>query len=79
MIRMIAIPIICFVIAIVYGAKNPCTRTYAIAVGLLFIPTISNYYNERQIIYYRLGHHCTDRELYWKDLFQTQIKVSIDY
>ncbi len=48
---LVAIPLICFTTAIVFGVKNSFNWIYPLAVALLFMPTIFIYYNESAAFY----------------------------
>lgn len=48
---MIAIPIICFITAIIYGIFNSLNMLYPVLVGLLFIPAVFIYLNESALFY----------------------------
>ena len=48
---LIVVPLICFVCSLVYGIKNSFCLAYAIAVAILFIPTILIFYNSTTWVY----------------------------
>lgn len=48
---LVAIPLICFAAAIVFGVRNALNWIYPLAVALLFVPTIFIYYNESAAFY----------------------------
>lgn len=48
---LIAIPVICFAISVVYGMKNGFHFEYAAIVAVLFIPSIFIFYNVSAWIY----------------------------
>ncbi len=48
---LIAIPLICFVIALVFGIKHSFNLLYPMAVALLFAPTIFIFYNSTAWVY----------------------------
>jgi hypothetical protein len=50
-ILLIVLPLICFVTALVYGAKNSFNLLYTIAVSLLFVPTIYIFFNPTAWVY----------------------------
>ena len=51
LILLIAIPVICFVCALLYGTKNGFNIIFPIVVGLLFIPSLFIFYNETAWVY----------------------------
>lgn len=51
LVLLVAIPLICFVTAIVFGVKNAFHWPYPLLVALLFAPTIFIYYNESAAFY----------------------------
>lgn len=51
LILLIAIPLVCFVAALLHGAKWGFNVFFAITVAALFIPTIFIYYNSSAWIY----------------------------
>lgn len=51
LVLLLAIPLICFSIAIVFGVKNSFNWIYPLAVALLFAPTIFIFYNESATFY----------------------------
>ena len=51
LILLIAIPVICFVCALLYGIKNGFNIIFPIVVGLLFIPSLFIFYNETAWVY----------------------------
>ena len=48
---LILFPIVCFLVALVYGVKHSFSLVYSIIVMALFIPTIFIFYNETASIY----------------------------
>lgn len=50
-ILLIVIPIICFIISLIYGMKNSFNLIYPLIVMLLFVPTIFIFYNSSATIY----------------------------
>jgi uncharacterized membrane protein len=51
LVLLVAIPLICFATAIVFGVKNSFNWIYSLVVALLFVPTIFIYYNESAAFY----------------------------
>ena len=51
LILMVAIPLICLVVSLVYGMKHGVNLLYPLAVGLIFVPTIFMYYNSSANVY----------------------------
>lgn len=51
LIMLIGIPLICFIVAIVFGIKRSFNWIYPLAVALLFAPTVFIFYNESAAIY----------------------------
>jgi len=51
LILLIAIPVICFVCALLYGIKNGFNIILPIVVGLLFLPSLFIFYNETAWVY----------------------------
>lgn len=51
LILLIGFPIICFIVALIYGIKNSFNWIYSLLVMLLFVPTIFIFYNESATIY----------------------------
>lgn len=50
-VMLIGIPFICLLTAIIYGIKNPFNLIYPLIVAILFVPTISIYYNSTASAY----------------------------
>ena len=50
-ILLIGIPMICFVVSVIYGMKNSFYWLFSLLVMLLFAPTIFIFYNDSAIIY----------------------------
>jgi glucan phosphoethanolaminetransferase (alkaline phosphatase superfamily) len=50
-ILLFAIPLICFITAIIFGIKHSFQWLYPIIIALLFIPTIFIFYNTTAWIY----------------------------
>ena len=48
---LIVIPLLAFVVGVVYGLRNGFLGYLAIAAGLLFLPTVWIYYNTSALIY----------------------------
>ena len=48
---LILFPIVCFLVALVYGVKHSFSLVYSIIVMALFIPTIFIFYNETASFY----------------------------
>lgn len=51
LILLIAIPLVCFIAALLHGAKWGFNVFFAITVAALFIPTIFIYYNSSAWVY----------------------------
>lgn len=51
LILLILFPLVCFLVALVYGVKQPFSLVYSILVMALFIPTIFIFYNETASFY----------------------------
>ena len=51
LILLIGFPVICFIVALIYGIKNSFNWIYSLLVMLLFVPTIFIFYNESATIY----------------------------
>lgn len=51
LVMLIGTPVICFVTAIAFGAKNSFNLIYPLAVALLFVPAIFIVYNKSATIY----------------------------
>lgn len=50
-ILLIGIPMICFVVSVIYGMKNSFYWLFSLLVMLLFTPTIFIFYNDSATIY----------------------------
>lgn len=50
-ILLFGIPIICFIISLIYGIKKSFDWLYPLFIMLLFVPTIFIFYNESATIY----------------------------
>ncbi len=50
-ILLIGIPMICFVVSVIYGMKNSFYWLFSLLVMLLFAPTIFIFYNDSATIY----------------------------
>lgn len=48
---LMEIPVLCFIISLVYGIKNRFDFWYPLLTTLLFLPTIFIFYNESALIY----------------------------
>ena len=48
---LMEIPVLCFIIFLVYGIKNRFDFWYPLLTTLLFLPTIFIFYNESALIY----------------------------
>lgn len=48
---LMEIPVLCFIISLVYGIKNRFDFWYPLLTTLLFLPTIYIFYNESALIY----------------------------
>ena len=46
LVMLMAIPLICFVCALIYGLKNGFNFIYSLVVAVLFIPSLFIFYNE---------------------------------
>ena len=51
LILLILFPLVCFLVALVYGVKQSFSLVYSILVMALFIPTIFIFYNETASFY----------------------------
>src|SRR5690554_1655992 len=51
LILLSVIPVVCFISALIYGAKNGFNIFYSIIIGVLFIPTIFIFYNSTAWVY----------------------------
>ena len=51
LILLILFPLVCFLVALVYGVKQSFSLVYSILVMVLFIPTIFIFYNETANFY----------------------------
>lgn len=50
-ILLVLMPLTCFITSIIYGVINGVSFVVPLAIGLLFIPTISIYYNSSAWVY----------------------------
>ncbi len=50
-VMLIGIPLVCFLVALVYGIKNGLNWLYPFMVAILFIPTIFIFYNYTAWVY----------------------------
>lgn len=48
---LMEIPVLCFIISLVYGIKNRFDFWYPLLTSLLFLPTIFIFYNDSALIY----------------------------
>ena len=48
---LILLPLVCFLVALVYGVKHSFSLVYSILIMVVFIPTIFIFYNETASIY----------------------------
>ena len=51
LVLLMEIPVLCFIISLVYGIKNRFDFWYPLLTTLLFLPTIYIFYNESALIY----------------------------
>lgn len=63
LILLIGFPVICFIVALIYGIKNSFNWIYSLLVMLLFVPTIFIFYNRKcNNIYIGLRYYFSIRE-----------------
>ena len=51
LVLLIAIPMICFVCALIYGIKNGFNIIFSIVMAILFIPSMAVFYNATAWVY----------------------------
>lgn len=51
LILLAVIPVICFIVSLIYGIKNSFSLAFPVITSVLFIPTIFIYYNSSAWVY----------------------------